>query len=87
LDQRPYITFLAQFKRHYNYPFNVTNKKTPGEKFFRRGHRIQDIRSISFDRPSLDVPKLSCAGTAARQLSSAPLVFNPGTPANSTKNW
>jgi hypothetical protein len=50
---------LAQFKRHYNYPFSVTNKKTPGAKFFRRGHRIQGIRSIRFDCPSLDVPKLS----------------------------
>jgi hypothetical protein len=50
---------LAQFKRRYNYPFSVTNKKTPGAKFFRRGHRIQGIRSIRFDCPSLDVPKLS----------------------------
>jgi hypothetical protein len=32
------------------------------------------------------VPQLSGPGTAVSQLSPAPLVFNPGAPANSTKN-
>jgi hypothetical protein len=55
-------------------------------KFSVEEHRIQGVRSIRFDCPLLDVPKLSGPGTAASQLSLAPLMFNLGTRADSTKN-
>jgi hypothetical protein len=77
---------LAQFKRHYNYTFSVINKKTPGRKIF--PPRASNSR-YSVDQVRLPVPRRAAAsrsGDGGKPLSPAPLAFNLGTPANSTKN-
>jgi hypothetical protein len=50
----PTLPSLAQFKRHYNYTFSVTNKKTPGaQNFSFEGIELKVLgRSGSTARPS-----------------------------------
>jgi hypothetical protein len=82
LDQRPYVTSWHNLSAVTTIPLALLTKRRRGQNF-----SVEDIEFKVFGRSGSTARRSTCRNfPAASQLSLAPLMFNPGTPANSTKN-